>query len=203
VGGTKTINIEKITALQPDLIIANKEENVQEQVEALSRIAPVWVSDIHNLEGALQMILTIGRFTDRYEKAEIIARLIQHRFDQLNKTTRQKRRTLYLIWRKPWMSIGHDTFIHHMMYHAGMENVCKDMTRYPELTDEDMVKLNPELVLLSSEPYPFKERHIAVLQQLLPHAKIILADGEMFSWYGSRLLHTPAYLATLLQGITS
>jgi ABC-type Fe3+-hydroxamate transport system substrate-binding protein len=203
VGGTKTINIEKIAALQPDLIIANKEENVQEQVEALRAIAPVWVSDIHDLEGALHMIHTIGRLTDRYEKAEIIARLIQQRFNQLDKTTQQKRNTLYLIWRKPWMSIGHDTFIHHVMSLAGMENVCKDMTRYPQLTDEDMVRLNPELVLLSSEPYPFKEQHIAALQQFLPHAKIILTDGEMFSWYGSRLLHTPAYLAALLQSLPS
>lgn len=203
VGGTKTINIEKIAALQPDLIIANKEENVQEQVEALSGIAPVWVSDIHNLEGALHMIHTIGKLTGRYEKAEIITKLIQHRFDQLDTAAQKKRNTLYLIWRKPWMSIGSDTFIHHMMSRAGMENVCKDLTRYPELTDEDIVKLHPELVLLSSEPYPFKEQHIAALQQLLPHAKIILADGEMFSWYGSRLLHTPAYLAALLQSLPS
>lgn len=203
VGGTKTINIEKIAALQPDLIIANKEENVQEQVEALRGIAPVWVSDIHNLEDALDMIQTVGRLTDRYEKAEIIVRLIQHRFDQLKVSQQKKRNTLYLIWRKPWMSVGSDTFIHHIMSRAGMKNVCKDLTRYPELTDEDIVKLDPELVLLSSEPYPFKEQHIATLQQLLPDAKVLLADGEMFSWYGSRLLHTPAYLTALLQSIPS
>jgi ABC-type Fe3+-hydroxamate transport system substrate-binding protein len=199
VGGTKTINVDKIKELQPDLIIANKEENVKEQIESLSSIAPVWVSDIHNLEGALEMIRTIGRLTNRYEKAEIIAKLIQHRFDSLNLSTKKKLNTLYLIWRKPWMSIGSDTFIHQMMHIAGLENVCKYLTRYPELTDEEIVKLNPDLVLLSSEPYPFKEKHIDELQQLLPGAKIMLADGEMFSWYGSRLLHTPAYLEEFLQ----
>lgn len=201
VGGTKTINIDKITALQPDLIIANKEENVKEQIEALSEIAPVWVSDIHDLQGALDMIQTIGKLTDRYEKAEIITRLIQHRFDNLNHPAKKGLNTLYLIWRRPWMSIGSDTFIHHIMHRAGLKNVCKNLARYPELTNEEIVKLNPELVLLSSEPYPFKEKHIAELQQLLPDAKIVLADGEMFSWYGSRLLHAPVYLEELLQGI--
>jgi ABC-type Fe3+-hydroxamate transport system substrate-binding protein len=201
VGGTKTINIHKIAELQPDLIIANKEENVKEQIEALNSIAPVWVSDIHNLEDALEMIQTIGKLTDRYEKAEIIAKLIQHRFDHLNESVKKKLNTLYLIWRKPWMSIGTDTFIHHIMHRAGLENVCKEHNRYPELTNEEIVQLNPALVLLSSEPYPFKEKHIEELQQLLPDAKIMLADGEMFSWYGSRLLHTPTYLAELLQNI--
>jgi ABC-type Fe3+-hydroxamate transport system substrate-binding protein len=202
VGGTKTINIDKITALQPDLIIANKEENVKEQIEALNAIAPVWISDIHNLDGALNMIQTIGKLTDRYEKAEIIAKLIQHRFTNLNLQGKKRLNTLYLIWRKPWMSIGSDTFIHHIMDRTSLENVCKGLARYPELTDEKIVKLNPELVLLSSEPYPFKEKHIDELQQLLPDAKIMLADGEMFSWYGSRLLHAPAYLEELLQGVT-
>jgi ABC-type Fe3+-hydroxamate transport system substrate-binding protein len=202
VGGTKTINIDKIAALQPDLIIANKEENVKEQIEALNAIAPVWISDIHNLEGALNMIQTIGKLTDRYEKAEIIAKLIQHRFDNLNLSARKRLNALYLIWRKPWMSIGSDTFIHHIMDRAGLENACKDLVRYPELTNKEIVKLNPELVLLSSEPYPFKEKHIDELQQLLPDAKIMLTDGEMFSWYGSRLLHAPAYLEGLLQDIT-
>jgi ABC-type Fe3+-hydroxamate transport system substrate-binding protein len=201
VGGTKTINIDKITALQPDLIIANKEENVKEQIEALSGTAPVWVSDIQNLEDALNMIQTIGRLTDRFEKAEIIAKLILHRFDNLNLPAKKRLNTLYLIWRKPWMSIGPDTFIHHIMNRAGLENACKDYTRYPELNNEEIVKMHPELVLLSSEPYPFKEKHIDELQQLLPDAKIMLADGEMFSWYGSRLLHTPAYLEELLQSI--
>jgi ABC-type Fe3+-hydroxamate transport system substrate-binding protein len=203
VGGTKTIDIEKVRALQPDLIIANKEENVKEQIETLTEIAPVWVSDIHNLDDALNMIRTVGQLTDRFEKAELIAKLINHRFDELQKNLPKKdNKTLYLIWRKPWMSIGQDTFIHHIMSQAGLENVCKESSRYPELNDEDIIQLNPSVVLLSSEPYPFKEKHIAELQSLLPQAKIILADGELFSWYGSRLLHTPEYLRQLLQRTT-
>jgi ABC-type Fe3+-hydroxamate transport system substrate-binding protein len=199
VGGTKSINIDKIKALKPDLILANKEENVKDQIEALTEIAPVWVSDIRTLEDGLEMIRTVGKLTDRFEKADIIAKLIQHRFEHLQQSIpQQKQSTLYLIWRNPWMSIGQDTFIHHIMQTAGLNNVCGDQTRYPELTDEQIIKLNPSLILLSSEPYPFKEKHIAELQSLLPQAKILLVDGELFSWYGSRLLHTPPYLEKLI-----
>lgn len=195
VGGTKSIHIEKIKALKPDLILANQEENVKDQIEALATIAPVWVSDIHTLQDGLEMINTIGKLTDRFEKAGIIVKLIEHRFEHLQQMApQQKQNTLYLIWRNPWMSIGQDTFIHHIMQTAGLANVCGNLTRYPELTEEEIIKLNPSVVLLSSEPYPFKEKHIAELQALLPQAKILLVDGELFSWYGSRLLHTPAYL---------
>lgn len=200
VGGTKTLHIDKIKDLQPDLILANKEENIKEQIEALLAVAPVWVSDIHTLEDALDMIRTIGRLTDRYEKADMISRLIEQRFGNI-KQPEEALNTLYLIWRQPWMSVGRNTFIHHVMERAGFGNSCKNHARYPELSSEEIRMLNPSLILLSSEPYPFKEKHIAELQELLPGAKIMLADGEMFSWYGSRLLHTPAYLETLWRRI--
>ncbi len=203
VGGTKTIHFDKIKDLQPDLILTNKEENVKEQIEALTAIAPVWVSDIHNLEDALNMIHSIGNMTSRFEKAALITRLIRHRFEALAEDLSKKTvPALYLIWRKPWMSIGQDTFIHHIMSRAGLANVCEEMSRYPELSNEAIVELNPSVVLLSSEPYPFKETHIAELQSLLPQSKIMLADGELFSWYGSRLLHTPAYLEKLIASVT-
>jgi len=199
VGGTKTVAIEKVRSLAPDLIIANKEENVQEQVEALCDIAPVWMSDINDLDAALDMIRSIGHITGRAEQAGSIANEIESRFAALDQhISHTNTATLYLIWRQPWMSIGQDTFIHHIMHRAGLQNVCSALSRYPELSNEDIIRLDPALVLLSSEPYPFKEKHIAELQALLPNARILLADGEMFSWYGSRLLQTPLYLRTVL-----
>lgn len=201
IGGTKTIDIEKIKQLQPDLIIANKEENEKEQVEALQSIAPVWMSDIHTLEDALQMIRIVGDITFRKEQAAHIAATIAKNFSALHPI--QEQSALYLIWRKPWMTIGKDTFIHHMMSHIGLRNVYEDLGRYPEISEEDMKDRNPSLVLLSSEPYPFKEQHIAELQRILPEAKIILVDGEMFSWYGSRLLYSAAYFKELVQTLAT
>ena len=196
IGGTKNLKIDIIRQLQPDLIIANKEENEKGQIEELSREFPVWISDIKNLDDSLSMIKSIGQITGKEEKAAMICLDIQSGFDKLIPAKSLK--TLYLIWRKPYMSIGNQTFIHHMLAKCGLINVCADSERYPELTTEQIQLLNPELILLSSEPYPFKDKHIEELKSLAPNAKIILADGEMFSWYGSRLLKAVDYLKGLI-----
>ncbi len=195
VGGTKKIKYEVIDELQPDLIICNKEENTKEIVDTLSKKYPVWVSDIYNLKDNSEMILKLGNIVNQLPKAMEIVKEIEKNFSYLSF---EKRPTcLYLIWKNPYMAAANHTFINEMLQHAGYNNVLQHKKRYPQLTEEEMQKLDPEVVLLSSEPFPFAEKHIAELQQLLPKAKIQLVDGEMFSWYGSRLMHAPEYFATL------
>ncbi|MGL4597231.1 MAG: cobalamin-binding protein [Bacteroidia bacterium] len=204
VGGTKQINREIIDVLQPDLIIGNKEENERTQIEALAQSYPVWMSDIENLSESLEMIRQLGKLTNREEKANQLAEEIDKRFQQIAALKDQytTKRTAYFIWRKPWMAAGNSTFINHLLAWCNFENVFTDLeSRYPEISDDMLRAANPELILLSSEPYPFKEKHIAELQHLLPDAKIELVDGELFSWYGSRLLHTPDYLEALRKKI--
>lgn len=196
VGGTKNLNIEKIRALQPDLIIANKEENDQQQIEALAAEFPVWISDIQTLPQALQMIQVVGVITGCEARANGIVDEIVQGFTKMQRAT-QPRRVAYFIWYNPWMSVGHDTFISSMIRTMGWHNVMDDTTRYPEITLEALKAYNPELVLLSSEPYPFKEKHIEEIKAVLPDADVKLVDGEMFSWYGSRLLKATAYLQEL------
>lgn len=198
VGGTKKLNIEKIRALQPDLIIANKEENTQEEIELLEKEFPVWLSDITNLPGALNMIQALGQVTGMEGKANKLVEEIVQGFNDLHKANTPKR-VAYFIWRDPWMSIGNDTFIHSMIQTMGWQNVLAGATRYPELTLEELKKYQPELILLSSEPFPFKEQHIAEVKAVLPEAEVLLVDGEMFSWYGSRLKKAIAYLQELAQ----
>ncbi len=192
VGGTKNVNIEKVISLKPDLIIANKEENLKANIEALEMIAPVWISDINNLETALDMIVAIGEITNTIEKAKSIVNTINIAFDPLH-TFENPKTCIYLIWQNPYMTVGADTFINDMFKYCGLENVFADKTRYPEISLAVMQAANPNLVLLSSEPYPFKQKHIDELQQHFPNAKIMLVDGEMFSWYGSRLIKAAKY----------
>ena len=199
VGGTKTVHLNLAADLKPDLIIANKEENVKEQIEALESIAPVWVSDIHTLKDALQMIREVGSLSGKEQKGNEIAAQIEDSFASLRLCG--KRSAAYGIWRDPWMWAGDDTFIDDIMQHCGLENALSGWPRYPEISLKELLKSSPELVLLSSEPYPFKEQHIAEVHAALPHAKVLLVDGEMFSWYGSRLLRAPEYLAGLLQSL--
>jgi ABC-type Fe3+-hydroxamate transport system substrate-binding protein len=198
VGGTKQINVAIIDRLQPDLIVANKEENVKEQVVELVKQYPVWVSDVNNLDDALEMIEQIGLLTGTKEKAQEINTHIRTNFNSLDKSI-PIIRTAYLIWRNPYMTVGGDTFIHAMLQQAGLENIYGECSRYPSITIEQLKEDKPDLLLLSSEPYPFRQNHIDELQAHLPHTKIMLVDGELFSWYGSRLLHSPAYFMNLRQ----
>lgn len=196
IGGTKQVHIDKVLALQPDLVIANKEENKQEQIEQLAQRVPVWISDIQTLEDALVMIDCIGELTGTDAKANSMVADIANGFSLLQKANEPKR-VAYFIWRNPWMCAGGDTFISHMIEAAGWQNVFADTPRYPEVNLETLTQQHPQLVLLSSEPYPFKEQHIAELQAVVPNAKIVLVDGELFSWYGSRLLQSIPYIAQL------
>lgn len=197
IGGTKDIHMDKIRALQPDLIIANKEENLRDQVEQLYSHCPVWVSDIATLDDALDMIRSVGSLTGKTTAAENMAGQIQHGFGELEGPT--PLRTAYFIWRDPWMVSGGDTFIHHMLERCGLINIFADRDRYPVIQPEELTKLDCQLVLLSSEPYPFREKHIEEIHSFLPNAIIKLVDGEMFSWYGSRLLESPRYFQELLK----
>ncbi|MGF7080753.1 ABC transporter substrate-binding protein [Mucilaginibacter sp. UYCu711] len=200
IGGTKQLNIELIKELKPDLIIANKEENDQSQIEALTTLCPVWISDISNLDKAYDMILTVGGLVDRKSQAQSLVVDIKHQF-KLFITPSLHFKTAYLIWRKPYMVAGRHTFIDDMLQKCGLINVFNS-DRYPEVTPEMLIAANPEVVLLSSEPYPFTQKHVDDFKTLLPNATVILVDGEIFSWYGSRLLHGPAYFRRLIENIT-
>ena len=196
VGGTKNLKLELIRKLQPDLILTNKEENTQEEIETLSKEFNVYVSDISDLEGALKMITDIGTLTNKLSESKVLVNEIHQSFNQLP-ITKPPFRVAYLIWQEPFITIGRDTFIHDMMERCGFENVFKHLNRYPEISIADLQSSKIELVLLSSEPYPFKEIHKKKIEEHLIGVKCILVDGEFFSWYGSRMLIAPQYFKDL------
>ncbi len=196
IGGTKNFDFDKIAALKPDLIIGNKEENYQAGIEQLATQYPVWLSDIGNLSEALVMIRQVGFVVGAKEKAEQLAAEIAASFAALE--TRQPLiPAAYFIWRKPYMAAASGTFIDDMLRRVGFRNVFAHLGRYPEITPEQLAAAAPARILLSSEPYPFKEKHLAEFQEICPEAKIQLVDGEMFSWYGSRLRLSVAYFQQL------
>jgi len=197
IGGTKSVKTDLVRQLQPDLIIANKEENVKDQVEELRRDYPVWTSDINNLEDAYDMMAAIGHLTGTEPEAAQIIDTIKAGFAQLSPAAVPPHRTAYLVWQKPFMTIGGDTFIHDMLQRCGFINIFAHHLRYPEITPEELQAAQCDLLLLPSEPFPFKEKHVKEWEQRLPDAKVLLTDGEMFSWYGSRLLLAPEYFRRL------
>ncbi|SIT94785.1 ABC-type Fe3+-hydroxamate transport system, substrate-binding protein [Pontibacter indicus] len=200
IGGTKNFKLDVIDELQPDLIIGNKEENYPEGIAALQEKYPVWMSDIYTLEDSLQMITQLGELTGTEAKAEQIAQGIAAGFQKLQ-PVQPAIPTAYFIWRKPYMAVGSDNFIDHLLQRCGFRNVFADQPRYPEVSSDELRAAAPKLILLSSEPYPFQEKHFAEFQELCPNAVIKVVDGEMFSWYGSRLLQAPAYLQGIIEEV--
>ncbi len=195
VGGTKTLDIQKIRSLKPDLIIGNKEENEYAQIKELQNEFPVWMSDIYNLNDAYKMISDIGELVHKKNEATRLVSNIQKSFSVIKKYNKT---VLYLIWKNPFMAAGNSTFIGDVLNQMGLINSLKNSDlRYPELTMDEIKNLNPDFIFLSSEPFPFKEIHINELKQLVPNATVKLVDGELFSWYGSRLLKSVEYLNNL------
>ena len=203
VGGTKNIKPDKIAALQPDLIIANKEENDREQILQLAEEYNVWLSDIVTLEDAYAMMSAVGKMTDKEEKAAQIVQRLKDDFVRLKNeiVDRPRKKAAYFIWQKPMMAAASGTFIDEMLRLAGFVNVFAEQTRYPEIDVEELRRAAPDVILLSSEPFPFREKHIEKFAQLCPDTDVMLVDGELFSWYGTRLLHSAEYLSKLRKEI--
>ncbi len=195
VGGTKNLDLKKIDALNPSLILANKEENTKEEILELKKKYKVVVTNIKTVDDNYNLIRQIGKLTNR----EIEAAMLSNRFKSAVSSIKssQKASVAYVIWQNPYMVAGGDTFINNMLELCGFENVFNQENRYPETTIENLRHLNPEYVFLSSEPYPFKEKHLKEIESLLPNSKIMLVDGEAFSWYGTRIIKKATYLAKM------
>ena len=199
VGGTKQINIEKIKALRPDIILCNKEENTKAIIESLDDIAPIHISDIYNLGDCFELIKMYGEIFQVESKASGIISNIQKERElfQNNIKTIPQRKVAYFIWKNPWMVAASDTFIDVMINEAGFQNLFKDEERYPEIDINNSKLKDTDIIFLSSEPFPFKEKHILELKSQFPKKTIKIVDGELFSWYGSRLQKSYGYFETL------
>ncbi|QQX76887.1 MULTISPECIES: ABC transporter substrate-binding protein [Aequorivita] len=197
VGGTKQVNFEKIKSLKPDIIICNKEENTEEMVLQLESIAPVWVSDIATISESIQMIFQLGKVFEVAEKALEIVSNIKSKWENFKEYIKDfpPKKVLYLIWKKPYMAAGRRTFIDCLLTENNFENICTEVSsRYPKVKPEDFLKA--DLILLSTEPYPFNKGDVIALAAEF-ETEVKLVDGEFFSWYGSRLMYAFDYFKTL------
>jgi ABC-type Fe3+-hydroxamate transport system substrate-binding protein len=208
IGGTKKVHYEKIRLLQPDIIIANKEENTQEIVEELSKICPVWVTNIITIEDNQKTIADFGVLFNKRTEAQKWIDKINFALTDFKSFIKNKpvNKVAYFIWANPYMVAGGDTFINELLKLNKFENIYdnnpKYEGRYPEVVVQKMrIQGDPDLVLLSSEPFPFNDEHAFELGRYTHHAKTIFVDGEMFSWYGSRLLKAFSYFKKIHESI--
>ena len=200
VGGTKKVNFEKIMLLQPDIIICNKEENTKEMVNELSKICPVWITNIITIEDNFKMIQDFGQLFNKPIEAQNWCDKINFALKNFKNfiTNKPTLKTAYFIWKNPYMVAGNDNYINEMLLLNNFENIYISQGRYPIIELKKMrLGSNPDLVLLSSEPYPFNEEDAVEISKFTHNAKTIFVDGEMFSWYGSRMLKAIAYFKML------
>ncbi|MGJ5641996.1 ABC transporter substrate-binding protein [Formosa sp. S-31] len=199
VGGTKQVNVEAVLALKPDIILCNKEENSKAGIEELDGIAPIHISDVYTFEDSLELITMYGALFSVLERAkQIIDDLVYQKQDfERFICDKPVKRVAYFIWKSPWMVAANQTFINYVLQLNKLENVYGNLERYPEVDLASVNKVSPDYILLSSEPFPFKTVHKTEMELHCPASKIILVDGEMFSWYGSRLLKAFAYFKSL------
>ncbi len=174
IGGTKQVKISAVAALQPTLILANYEENTEADVQALQRIAPVHITNVKTLTDALMMIREVGGLVHREAEAEALARQIGASFAALRPVMGNECPSVaYLIWRKPWMVAARDTFIDAMLAEAGFQNAFANQARYPVVTEAALKRAAPDLIFLSSEPYPFGPKHQVELESCCPEARVL------------------------------
>ena len=197
VGGTKKVHFSKIRNLNPEIILCNKEENTKEIVDTLAKDYPVHVTDVSTLEDALEMLKQYGRLFNCMPKADEMSADIISEKSKLEVFIQNKprKRVAYFIWQDPMMVVGKGTFIDTMLTLNGFKNVFQEY-RYPTTNLEELKGLTLDMILLSSEPFPFKEVHQRQLQEKLG-IEVQLVDGEYFSWYGSRLQGAFEYFRSL------
>ena len=200
VGGTKKVHVDKVAALKPDFVIANKEENTKEDIEAIEQLCPVYISDIKSPDDATELINALGEVFDITPLTDNLNKQLQ---EVIPTHLFENQRVAYLIWQNPYMTIGADTYIQSILSTIGLDNAFSHLDRYPQITNEDLKAANLDYVFLSSEPFPFKQKHIDTLASHLPRAKIMLVDGEAFSWYGTRLLKLGNYFPKLAESFQS
>lgn len=186
IGGTKNPKLERVVELEPDFILANKEENRKEDIELLEKYAPIRVTEIDTIQDALLEISSLGQQLGVKDEANHLVQTINRLLD--NRPDCQPLSVAYFIWKDPWMSVGYDTYIHDVLQSWQLTNVYGNKTRYPKTSLDELAAKNPDVILLSSEPFPFKEKHMDQIQEVCPTSKIVLVNGEWFSWYGSRMI---------------
>jgi ABC-type Fe3+-hydroxamate transport system substrate-binding protein len=197
VGGTKDAIPARIEALAPDLVVANCEENTREIFDALRGTAPVWAAFPRTLDQALADLRSLGTLVG--SDPESVCRAIE--LERAHLSPRPFSFT-YLIWKDPWMAVGPDTFISALLGEGGGINESRGADRFPVVTLDEL-RSREGLLLLSSEPFPFGERHIGALVEAgVARERIHLVDGELLSWHGSRLRLGLPYLRGLVEGLT-
>ncbi|MFA1822316.1 ABC transporter substrate-binding protein [Virgibacillus oceani] len=201
IGGTKKVKSDQIRELEPDLIIAEKEENTKEIVEMLEEEFPVYVCEMQSVDDTYKIIEDLGKVTGRESEAKKLQVKIKTAFESL--PSGQGKKFAYVIWQNPYMVVGSDTYITSLLEKMGFINAFSGYDgRYPAVTEDDFREADLNYVFLATEPFPFQEKHIKEFSALFPDIHVMSLDGEMF-WYGPRMIEAAEYFNKVFNKATT
>jgi ABC-type Fe3+-hydroxamate transport system substrate-binding protein len=206
VGGTKKVDYDKIKSLNPDFILCNKEENTYEMLPELEKIAPTYFSDVNTIQQSVDLILSLGSILNRRTESDNLVHKIEFKLNSFKQFIKDKptRKVAYFIWAKPWMVAGNDTYINEMLQLNKFVNIYDNMSRYPKVEiNRIRHEGDPDVVFLSSEPYKFTDDQAFEIATYTNRSITVFADGEMFSWFGSRFLLALDYFKELHKKLES
>jgi ABC-type Fe3+-hydroxamate transport system substrate-binding protein len=206
VGGTKKVDFNKIKDLNPDFILCNKEENTFDFLPKLEKIAPTYFSDVNSIQDSINLIQDLGTLLNRRTESTNLIAKINFKLANFKQFIKDKptRKVAYFIWAKPWMVAANDTYIHELLKLNKFENIYANMSRYPKIEiNKIRYEGDPDVILLSSEPFPFKDEHALEIGTFTNRSVTVFADGELFSWYGSRILRSFDYFKKLHKKLES
>ncbi|MCP4726215.1 MAG: cobalamin-binding protein [bacterium] len=206
IGGPKNPDIDLILSMKPDLLIANIEENEKKDIEILEGSGiPVYVTYPRTVKESRDLIKILGEITGTVDKASLLCEKAGREIEsvvQKVKTVSKKPRVVYLIWRKPFMTVNRDTYINDLIDFCGGINIFADSNdRYPVINLEEIIESKPDVIFFPSEPFPFKEKHTREFREFneipaVSNTDLRLVDGEMFSWFGYRIIPGLKYIFT-------
>jgi ABC-type Fe3+-hydroxamate transport system substrate-binding protein len=205
VGGTKTVDVERILALRPTHLVVNVDENEKPTVERLAEHVPnVIVTHPVRAADTLDLFDQFGRAFDRMPQAARLNTAWRAAHDEARARQWRALRVVYLIWKEPWMTVSRDTYIADMLAQVGLDVIVPTSARrYPEIDWGECPPSEADLVLFSSEPFRFRERdaHAFADAHGLDRRRCLTIDGEMTSWYGPRAIEGLRYLTRLRDAI--
>lgn len=217
IGGTKNPDLDKIASLKPTHILVNEEENKPEHILACEALAPTLRTFPKSPQDVPDLLRQVGTWLARGDEGESWACRVERGLMRLRERRQEapleKNKYLYMIWKEPYMAVSDDTYIAAMLRLIGLDNVAHHIVRYPTLTVPDMRERSPDIVFLSSEPYPFRERDILALKAQWSDASVPTGetrdnlpifrkiDGKLLSWYGTMTAQGLEYLANLFSDL--
>ena len=201
IGGTKDPNIDQILSADIDLVIANKEENLPQHIEALEKKLPVFITFPRSIQQTIKTVMDLGILTDARDNAEQFSHSCKAilKAIEADSAIAPPLKTACMIWKDPWMTVGPDTYVSDVLATLGLQNIFdSSQDRYFKTALEDVIAREPQVILLPDEPYEFGKSDKALIEDFLKaqgaKARVELIDGSSLTWFGSRTLPALGYL---------